>query len=122
MKQIKLEVPNYAFHWAPKSRRKSIIRTGLMPGSWSRDRLWKPPHICVAESPRVAWILSGRFHEREEDLGPWDLWEVWLGEQKQLELIPYDDHPNMIKEIRIFERVYKRNVWLIGSRSKEILK
>lgn len=75
----------------------------------------------MAESPRTAWDLSGRFHEKTEDLGPWDLWEVWLGEQEKIEILPFDNHPHIIKEIRIFDRIYKRNVWLIGSRTNSIL-
>jgi len=104
------------FHWSPTSRRKSITRKGLIPGSYSTDRLWKPPHICLAESPRVAWSLSGAMHRGAEHES-WDLWEVWTHDLKGYEVLMYDSGTH-IKEIRVFERVYKRDVWLVASRMR----
>lgn len=112
---------NLFYHWSPTLVRKRIQKSGLMPNSLSRDGLWRPPYVCLSDDIQLAWNLSGRFHEKEEDLGPWDLWEVWLGDNKGYEITPIDGEPYRIKEVRVYERIYKRNVWLVGSRSKEIL-
>lgn len=104
------------FHWSPSSRRKSIQRSGLVPGKFSTDRLWKPPHICLADSPRLAWQLSGGM-SRGWEHPEWDLWEVWTHEQAGYEKLYFDS--GAIKEIRVFDRIYKRNVWLVGSREAD---
>lgn len=102
------------FHWAPTERRRSIVRSGLLPNSHSTDRLWRPPYICLADSPRLAWELSGKMHRGKEHK-EWDLWEVWTHEQAGYEQLYFDS--GALKEIRVYERIYKRNVWLVGSRS-----
>lgn len=108
--------PDVFYHWAHSSRRDAIKRRGLVPGQWSRDRLWKPPYVCLAPSPQIGWLLSGGMgydHDKVE----WDLWEVWVGEQKGYEEQYYDS--GRLKEIRVYERIYKRNVWFVGSRLAE---
>jgi hypothetical protein len=47
----------------------------------------------------------------------WDLWEVWTHEQSGFEELYFDS--GTLKEIRVYERIYKRNVWLVGSRSNQ---
>jgi len=44
---------------------------GLRPGSVSSCRQWKPPYVCLADSPSLAWGLIGRFRPSIRD---WDLW------------------------------------------------
>ena len=102
------------FHWAPTARRSGINRSGLLPGQWSRDKLWKPPYICLAESPRIAWELSGNMPGNK--ILEWDLWEVWTHENSGYEVLKFDTTGN-IKEVRVYERIFKRNVWLVGSRA-----
>lgn len=107
---------DYWFHWAPSSRRNSINKEGLVPGRWSTDKLWRPPYVCLADTPRLAWSLSGEM-PRGRQIASWDLWEVWVGEQTGYETIPFDS--GATKEIRVYERIYKRNVWLVATRRND---
>lgn len=63
-----------------------------------------------------AWLLSGAM-SRTFDLSDirWDLWEVDVREQDGYEELFYDD-TGRVKEIRVYERIYKRNVWFVGER------
>lgn len=102
------------YHWSPTARRKQIIRYGLRPGSVSSCRLWKPPYVCFADSPLRAWSLIGRFRPEIEH---WDLWWTTSAAVSGYEIIPYDN--NEPKEYRVYERVFKRDLWLVGSRTNE---
>lgn len=102
------------YHWAPAERRKRICRVGLVPHQWSTDKLWKPPYVCLANSAALAWSLSGGM-PRGQHIADWELWEVWVGEQKGYEELYFDS--GVLKEIRVYERIYKRNVEYIGGRS-----
>lgn len=98
------------YHWSHRERRSSIERRGLLPGQWSRDRLWRPPYVCLAPTPLVGWTLSGGMRYRH-DTTLWDLWEVYVGDQTGYEELYYDS--GSVKEIRVYERIFKRNVkWL----------
>src|ERR1044071_4207787 len=96
------------YHWSPVERRQSINKSGLLPGSHSTDRLWRPPYVCLAPYPSLAWLLSGKM-KRGSEHAEWDLWEVWVGEQTGYESLFFDDTGNL-KEIRVYERFYKRNI------------
>lgn len=112
---------NYIFyHWAPTLVRKRIKKQGLVPGSLARTGDWKPPYICLGPDAQTSWVLSGKYHEKEEDLGPWDLWEVNVNEQAGYEELYFDN--GRVKEIRVYDRIYKRNVWLVGQRSRIVLR
>lgn len=102
------------YHWSPTERRNQIIRYGLMPGQWSTDKLWKPPCVCLASTPNLAWVLSGRT-SRGSQIDSWDLWEVFVGDQSGYEELYFDS--GVVKEIRVYERIYKRNVWFVGERT-----
>jgi hypothetical protein len=108
--------PNWEswYHWSPTERRNRINHRGMLPGQWSRDRLWKSPYICLAESPSLAWGLSGAV-DREKQVKSWDLWEAWLqgGDYEILESVGQ----TIIKEIRVYKRIYKRHLWLVGTRT-----
>jgi hypothetical protein len=107
------------FHWSPKSRRKQILRYGLCPNKLSRDKLWKTPFVCFAPSPSLAWGLSGALSRKNNE---WDLWMVWLDRvQKTYEKL-FDDRDNTVKEYRIYERLYKRDIWYVGTRKHIIRK
>lgn len=106
------------FHWAPTLKRKQIIRYGLrthMRPTVSTPG-WRPPYVCLAESPSWAWALSGM---HRPDIGSWDLWQTWLyrlGEQ--WDAIPVMDNKlaYQFHEVRAYERIYKRDLWLVGTR------
>lgn len=100
------------FHWSPTDRRASIIRRGLEPGHLSADRLWKPPYVAFADTPSLAFSLSVQY---KRDIESWDLWMTWRSRIGGCEQLP-DDRDGTCKEYRVYERVYKRDVWYVGSR------
>lgn len=102
------------FHWSPIERRPGILRRGLLPGQWSRDRLWRPPYVCLSDRPSLAWGLSGGM-DREDGPVAYDLWQVDLSEVSGYEEI-YDDRYGTVKEVRVYERIYKRNLFYLATR------
>jgi hypothetical protein len=52
----------------------------------------------------------------KNDHKDWDLWEVWTHEQSGYEELYFDDTTD-VKEIRVYERIFKRNVWYVASRT-----
>jgi len=107
------EGPVLLYHWSPSSRRNGIERRGLCPSSRSVDGAWKPPYVCYSDSPSMAWALSGLVHE---EVPAWDLWMTWSDVPAGLEIMPLDGDRDVIKEVRVYERIYKRDLWLVGSR------
>jgi hypothetical protein len=103
------------FHWSPTSRRKAITRRGLVPGSLSTDRLWRPPFVCLSDSPSLAWVLSGDT-ARGRLVSSWDLWCVWDDRLNGYEVLPFDDEPDRVKEYRVYQRIFKRDLWYVGTR------
>lgn len=102
------------YHWAPISRRKQIIRYGLRPGSRSSCGEWKPPYVCLADSPLLAWQLIGRYRPQIEQ---WDLWWTHSDAAVPYEEIPSDNGD--VREYRIYHRIYKRDLWYVGTRVNE---
>lgn len=49
--------PDLLYHWSPQRNRESIEQHGLLPGSLSNDGAWRPPHVCLGESPAEALAL-----------------------------------------------------------------
>lgn len=105
------------YHWSPLSRRRAILHRGLMPGSWSTDRQWKPPYVCFADSPSLAWALSGATERGKETEEDWDLWMMHSDVPSGMEALCFDDDPEQVKEYRVYERVYERDLWWVGSRA-----
>ena len=106
---------NFAlYHWAPTLRRKQINRYGLRPNSVSSDRLWKPPYVCLADSPVLAWDLIGRFRPLVETF---DLWWTTGHAAMPYETIPSDD--GQVREYRVYHRIFKRDLWMVGTRTNE---
>lgn len=78
------------FHWAPRDRRPSITRLGLVPGKrptslpldWDSDQqalapsTWRPDYVCLGPDPWLAACYSWRVHGHPGQT--WDLWQVWL--------------------------------------------
>lgn len=105
------------YHWTPSSRRKQINRYGLRPGmrpTTSSEVCY--PVVCFADSPAWAWALSGGM--RWTPTGEWDLWQTWLEALTEPIVLASADRPSGIYEIRTEHRVYKRDLWLVGSRNK----
>lgn len=109
------------FHWSPTSRRARIVHRGMMPGSWSTDRLWKPPLVCFARDPEMAWDLSAGT-PRGQLIDSWDLWVMWSDVPSGYEEI-VDHWPDTgvqyVKEYRIYERIFKKDLWFAGTRTQE---
>ena len=102
--------PFLLFHWSPGERRKQILRYGLRPGCLSRCGIWKPPYICFSASPSQAWGLI-----RQERGDIMDLWMMWSNVPSGYEVL-YHDRTKKPKEYRIYERIFKRDVWYVGTR------
>ncbi len=106
---------NFAlYHWAPATRRGQINRYGLRPGSRSSCGEWKPPYVCLADSPLLAWQLIGRYRPQ---ILEWDLWWTSGAAVFPYETIPFDNGD--IREYRVYHRIYKRDLWMVGSRINE---
>lgn len=105
------------YHWSPTPRRGQINRYGLRPSSRSVDGQWKPPYVCFSDSPSLAWGLSGKFHP---EVPSWDLWMVWNTVPSGYEALPFDgDELDRIKEYRVYERIFKRDLWYVATRTAE---
>ena len=100
------------FHWSPAERRKQILKYGLRPGCFSRCGQWKPPYVCFSKTPSLAWALSGI---RDDKPGTWDLWQMWSNVPKGYETLSTDGSGKPT-EYRVYHRIFKRDVWYIGSR------
>lgn len=104
------------YHWSPRDRRRSIEHRGLVPGCRAVDGDWRPNYVCLAENPGWAWALSGELHP---EIGVWDLWQVWLGPGHQLRRMPNSQprDDRRWKEVRVFDRIYKRGVLWVAERT-----
>lgn len=103
------------YHWAPTSRRKQILRYGLRPGMRpTTSSEVGAPCVCFADSPSWAWALSGGMNWSPD--GEWDLWQTSLDRLTDPVVLATDDRPSGIYEVRTEHRVYKRDLWLVGSR------
>jgi hypothetical protein len=114
----KIMKPFLLYHWSLISRRKQILKRGLCPGSKSRDHEWNAPYICFAASPSMAWALSAGMSNKEQQ---WDLWMMWSNSVKGYEKLFQDGTKNPT-EYRIYERVFKRDIWYVGTRKNHIHK
>lgn len=114
----KLEIVLY--HWTPSRNRDRIQKEGLCPGRLSLQGYWRPPYVCFSDEPNLAWHLSGRMYPEIEE---WDLWMCRLDAQTSFdgyEIITdtyRDTGRTFVKEYRIYQRVYKRDLIYVGSRS-----
>lgn len=111
------------FHWSPTERRKQIIRYGLRPGSrpavvvdpndefYKEMKAFRAPYVAFATSPSLAWVLSGRLRS---DIESWDLWQTWAGSVSGFERLSFDG--GVQAEFRVYERIYKRDVWYVATR------
>lgn len=109
------------YHWSPTVRRKQIIRYGLRPAMPSvTSHEWRAPYVCFADSPSWAWALSGGL--RRQPIAPWerewDLWQTWQEALVEPQVLATPDRPSGIYEVRTEHRVFKRDLWLVGSRTK----
>lgn len=106
------------YHWSPTTRRKQIIRHGLLPHRRPTTHAtpkWRAPYVCFGDTAAWAWELSGG--QASAPSGSWDLWESRIVDLTDPLILPVDS-VNGIHEIRTMHRVYKRHLWLVGTRVK----
>lgn len=105
--------PYLLYHWAPRSRRKSILRHGLCPNKPSHEYPgWRPPYVCFALYPSCAWQLSAAHTKRK---GKYDLWCVWSDKAKPFVKINVNDRW-WLDEYRVRHRLPASKVWFVGTR------
>lgn len=107
----------WLYHWSPTSRRKQIIRYGLRPGmrtTTTTENLGGLA-VCLADSPSWAWALSGGMCWTPD--GEWDLWQTSLDRLVDPVVLATPDRPSGLYEVRTEHRIYKRDLWLVGSRT-----
>jgi hypothetical protein len=107
------------YHWSPTSKRKQIIRHGLLPHRRPTTHAtpsWRAPYVCFGDTAAWAWALSGA--QRSAPSGTWDLWETRIADLVEPKILPAPDIVNGIHEIRTEHRVMKRHLWLVGQREK----
>lgn len=106
------------FHWAPAARRKQIVRYGLRPSMRATTTTGQlgAPCICLGDSASWAWALSGGM--RWTPGGEWDLWQTTLGCLTDPVVLASDTRKSGIYEVRVEHRIFKRDLWYVGSRFK----
>lgn len=109
------------YHWSPTRNRSGINRHGLRPGQKTLQGDWRPPYVCFSDDPLLAWTLSG---DMWPDISSWDLWMVHVPSAttlKHFEVI-LDTFPDTgrhyVKEYRVYERVYKRDLHYLATRTQ----
>lgn len=108
----------WLYHWSPASRRKQILRYGLRPGmrTTTTTEDLGGAAICLADSPSWAWALSGGMRWTPD--GEWDLWQTSLDRLKDPIVLATPDRPSGLYEVRTPHRIYKRDLWYVGSRTR----
>lgn len=107
------------YHWSPASKRRQIIRHGLLPHRRATTHAtpgWRAPYVCFGDTAAWAWLLSGG--QRSAPSGTWDLWETRITDLTDPKILPAPTVSNGIHEVRTEHRVYKRHLWLVGQREK----
>lgn len=106
------------YHWAPAARRKQILRYGLRPGMrpTTASGGMGAPCVCFADTPSWAWALSGE--QPNAGSGEWDLWQTWLDRLEEPIVLATPERPSGLYEVRTEHRVYKRNLWYVGTRTR----
>ena len=104
------------YHWSPASRRNVISRTGLQPRKRPTVTSggFRQPHVCLSPTPSMAWSLSGA-RAWVKDIDEWDLWAVRLTADDEVVIRP--SYGNLIEEVHVRNRIPKRQIWYVGTRS-----
>lgn len=90
------------------------MTTLLRDGSTVEDpRLGRLPSGHTTHLERYPLTLDGRGHS-----GTWDLWQTSLDRLVEPLVLATPNRPSGLYEVRTEHRVYKRDLWLVGSREK----
>ncbi|WP_032376707.1 hypothetical protein [Rhodococcoides fascians] len=111
------------FHWSPTSRRKGIIRSGLLPEAKNSDGgeyggiTDGRPMNCMSGDPATAWRYLPHTKEQIAEHASWDLWQVHLAESDEVHVLPvWGRH---LHEIRVANRIPKSRLTLLATRVLE---
>ena len=108
--------PFLLYHWSPVSRRKSILRLGLVPGRRSRDLAWRSPYLCFCRFPNTAWALSAT---HSGAAGRWDLWCAWSDAARPYRVHNFHSKAKWwLAEYRVHHRIPKKDIWHVGTRHR----
>jgi len=109
--------PFLLYHWAPRSRRKSILKHGLRirsaPAHGRKYCSWRTPWICTSPWPNHAWSLSAT-HGRPGKW--WDLWSFWSDRVDKVAHARKEGWFGHPKEYRVMHNIRARNIWHVGER------
>lgn len=113
------ELEPIAYHWSPSTNRRSIQKLGLMPGRKTIQNVdFRPPYVCLAPDPVLAWTLSGRMFD---EIPSWDLWSCHLGRIDSVYEVLFDTFidtgRHYLKEYRVYGRIFKRDLHYVATRS-----
>jgi hypothetical protein len=112
--------PFMLYHWSPVVNHDSILRRGLCIKHRSINGEWRPPYICFAPTPSLAWALSAT-HNRH--IKKWDLWCCWNDSVSGYEKL-FQGDKNWPKtwptEYRVYERIPKSRLWYVGTRNLKL--
>jgi len=98
------------YHWAPSSRRKSILKKGLLVKQLhaAHSKGWQADYLCFSDSPSYAWALSGHTKRR-------DLWMVWSNSIPDL-CYRSDEVGKRPSEYRTARSLPPSKIWFVGTR------
>jgi hypothetical protein len=57
----------------------------------------------------------------EDKTGWWDLWMFW-SDDASYEVLPKQDCCTIVREYRVYERIKKSRIWMVGSRKRTVRK
>jgi hypothetical protein len=101
------------YHWSPIDRRDAIRERGLVPGSRSTVASGELGYVCLAPSPRHAWLLSGDL-EWTSEVEEWDLWQIQLADSDDVRVRPHWGWT--IQEVAVHNAIPPDRVWWVGAR------
>lgn len=100
------------YHWSPVSRRKSILKHGLVPWKRAVTNIYRAPYVCFCRTPNMAWALSAMQHGP----GKWDLWCVWSHHVGSYTTRRQNGPQWWKREYRVPRRIPKSRLWYVGTR------
>lgn len=102
------------YHWSPRDRRDGIRRRGLIPGLAPCLSSERQHMVCLGPTPSAAWSLSGAIRAAKGDV--WDLWQVALGEQDEVHVLPF--YGDTLLEVRVANAIRSDRIWWVGERTR----
>lgn len=109
------------YHWSPRERRGGIERNGLQIGKPTLSGDWRPPFVCLALDPVIAWDLVTDSARGLKFPKQWDLWSAVKGDLDGTIECLFDHYTFSdelyVAEVRVYERIPKGALSWVGERS-----